>query len=172
MTLKTRLTTLLLTCITITTTLRPAPAHAGGDPITLPFVTSTILVEEFAPEFSLTTTATPVVLAGLLSLTSVVATTGGLTATQAGQAIALEDYLDARPHQVEEALALGAGPVVDDLSFMLALHTDAQHKRLGQALRRHREAFAALLRAERSPQRAQALLAMLHKLEASVRAQP
>ena len=171
MILKTQLSAALIASITLTTMLRPAPAHAGGDPITLPFVMCTILVEEFAPEFSLTTTATPVVLAGLLSVTSVVATTGGLTATQAGQAMALEDYLDARQHQVEEALALGAGPVVDDLSFMLALHTDEQHKAFGQALRQHRAAFTRLLRAKRSAARAQAMLALLHELETSLRAQ-
>lgn len=162
----------LATLLTIPVLLfAPTLAHAGGDPISLPFVISTILVDELAPQFSLTTTMTPVALAGMLSLTTALAVSGGLTATQTRQAMALEDYLDARPHQVEEALAIGAGPVVDDLSYMFALHTDAQLKGLGQALRHNRAKLTLLLRSPKTPARAQALLATLHQIEASLRAQ-
>ena len=72
----------------------------------------------------------------------------GLTTTVGSGAMddknaSMEQYLRQNQSEVREALALGQGPLVDDMSGALGL-TPVERAALGRMLRREREVFGAL----------------------------
>ena len=66
----------------------------------------------------------------------------GVQALNAPKA-SMEQYLRQNQSEVREALALGQGPLVDDMSGALGL-TPVERAALGRMLRREREVFGAL----------------------------
>ena len=85
-------------------------------------------------------------------------TAGGAVSTVAAvdskQQAQLETYLRENTLEVNEALAMGEGEIVDDLASELGL-TRAEHVALGRVLRSERSTLAALANPERlTPERA------------------
>jgi len=73
-------------------------------------------------------------------------------------------YLGAQAHQLEQDLALGAGPVLDDLGAAAGLPPE-QRGRFGRLLQRHRSELLDLARRETlTPERALGFLERIGEL--------
>lgn len=110
---------------------------------------------------SLTTT-------GLVVASSPVITTSSTTSSTSdaidgcGDGPALAAYIEQNSTNMEQDIALGGGQTVADLAAMIQLPTES-HRELGKALRRDKDAFTAVLRADglSAQERARAFAAQL-----------
>jgi hypothetical protein len=110
---------------------------------------------------SLTTT-------GLVVASSPVITTSSTTSSTSdaidgcGDGPALAAYIEQNSVNMEQDIALGGGQTVTDLAAMIQLPAES-HRELGKALRRDKDAFTAVLRADglSAQERARAFAAQL-----------
>jgi hypothetical protein len=96
---------------------------------------------------------TSVTTTGLVIASSPVITTSSTTSSTSdaidgcGDGPALAAYIEQNSVNMEQDIALGGGQTVADLAAMIQLPAES-HRELGKALRRDKDAFTAVLRAD------------------------